>query len=106
MAESIPKKLQANLEEFETDEEIVDVDKIEDKISSNVTCVSDQIDSVLKIFDTKTCLDMLRGYYEAYNEVVLPEGTECNIYGYENHRREFPHCQGRWFDWISENTLR
>eukprot|EP00094_Tigriopus_californicus_P007069 TCALIF_06806-PB protein Name:"Protein of unknown function" AED:0.70 eAED:1.00 QI:0/0/0/0.66/0.5/0/3/0/101 len=68
---------------FETDEEIVDVDKIEDKISSNVTCVSDQIDSVLKIFDTKTCLDMLRGYYEAYNEVVLPEGTECNIYGCE-----------------------
>lgn len=69
MADSKSKKAdKPDHEETDIDEEIVDVDKIEDKISSNVSCVSDKIDSMLEIFDTKTCLDMLRGYYETYSE--------------------------------------
>ena len=35
---------------------------------NHTTCVNDHIGGLREVFDEATCLDIFRGYYEAYSE--------------------------------------
>ena len=35
---------------------------------NHTTCVNDHIGRLREVFDEATCLDIFRGYYEAYSE--------------------------------------
>ena len=38
---------------------------------NHTSCVSDHIGRLKEVFDEATCLDIFRGYYEAYSESTI-----------------------------------
>jgi len=67
------------------DPDVEDIDSTEICQDNHTTCVEDDIDAVLEVFDEETCVNLLIGYYEGANGVKLDETTtSCKMSGCEH----------------------
>ena len=51
-------------DQIEDDPDVEDIESQEICKDNKATCINDNIDGVLEVFDETTCRDMLIGYYE------------------------------------------
>ena len=60
------------------DDHVLETDGSQTK-DNHTTCISDKIDRLKEVFDEKTCLDLLRNYYEILSKNIAPSLLKCLI---------------------------
>ena len=63
-----PQRCPSKIDDEIEDPDVEDIESEEIYKDNKSTCINDNIDGVLEVFDEATCRDLLIGYYEAASE--------------------------------------
>ena len=63
-----PQRCPSKIDDEIEDPDVEDIESEEIYKDNKSTCINDNIDGVLEVFDEATCRDLLIGYYEVASE--------------------------------------